>query len=542
MDRVILLPTHSPTHSTQPITPLIYFCSHSCHSFTLSSLVRINLHRFHHPPNYIPVLVADPPRICLFSLERGGIHQPRRFFCFQAQCVLGSSDRCIVSDVVTRSRPLLCLQKNAPRVHFDVRFPCMSPISAADFLFLNSRCFQRRPHWMNSIRPLCQQSFHHSALHSRLHLPQPPLPSPLATQTSSPPPSHCTCLSVPSQFRPSWRPPCNMPEISTSKGTPWSEQQPAFAEKLEPESPHTPLFHLNIPTVHRIDNRLLEVMQMVYLLGGGTSWPLTPPLFPPWPAKLHPGNTEDNTQATALRDARRSKERTYPELVHPGRCRLVVLGVEAGGRWSEEAAGFIRQLAKARARQSPDPLRQAVTAALIARWSALLAHATFTALAASLLCEDTSSHNNVNGFLPPGSEILAHMPREPAAPAEPQPPLKEHGLDLATPPSSPGDWPVQQSKTETLQKKTARKTKNQWPAEEILSNERSVAWVEWSEVMINSWYVKCWKWRLATPGVFTANRDSGMNFISHFRCRDTIILTYRFQQLRSPNMCECVQS
>ena len=69
-----------------------------------------------------------------------------------------------------------------------------------------------------SIRPLCQQSFHHSALHSRLHLPQPPLPSPLATQTSSPPPCHCTCLSVPSRCKPSWRPPCSMPEIrGTSK-------------------------------------------------------------------------------------------------------------------------------------------------------------------------------------------------------------------------------------------------------------------------------------------------------------------------------------
>ena len=30
---------------------------------------------------------------------------------------------------------------------------------------------------------------------------------------SSPPPSHCRCLSVPLRFRPSWRPPCSMPEI-----------------------------------------------------------------------------------------------------------------------------------------------------------------------------------------------------------------------------------------------------------------------------------------------------------------------------------------
>ena len=61
--------------------------------------------------------------------------------------------------------------------------------------------------------------------------------------------------------------------------------------------------------------------------------------------------------------------------------------------------------------------KQAVTVALIARWSALLAHATRTARAASLLCEDTSSHNTVGGFLPPPNEFFAHMPREPAAPS-----------------------------------------------------------------------------------------------------------------------------
>ena len=50
-----------------------------------------------------------------------------------------------------------------------------------------------------------------------------------------------------------------------------------------------------------------------------------------------------------------------------------------------------------------------------------------------LLCEYTSSHNNVDGFPPPRSGFLAYMPREPAAPSRTQPPLKEHGVDLATP-------------------------------------------------------------------------------------------------------------
>ena len=52
----------------------------------------------------------------------------------------------------------------------------------------------------------------------------------------------------------------------------------------------------------------------------------------------------------ALRRARQRKEKTYPELVgRRVRARLVVLAVEVGGRWSEEARNFLSQLAKARA-------------------------------------------------------------------------------------------------------------------------------------------------------------------------------------------------
>ena len=165
------------------------------------------------------------------------------------------------------------------------------------------------------------------------------------------------------------------------------------------------------------------------------NWPSTPPLSPPSPARLHPDNTGRTIRwhgaPGCAKVQRTDVPRTCPARSLPlGRY----FGVETEGRWSAEAAGFLRQLAHARARQSPEPLRQAVTAALIARWSALLAHATFTALAASLLCEDTSSHNSVDGFLPPRSEVKSSPTchESPLPPAEPQPPLKEHGLDLAT--------------------------------------------------------------------------------------------------------------
>ena len=187
---------------------------------------------------------------------------------------------------------------------------------------------------------------------------------------------------------------------------------------------HTLIWELNIPTVHRIDNGRIEVIAHGLPVWGGSQLAIDT-IFSALASQAAPRQHGGQYAGTAFRDARRSKERTCPELVHPGRCRLVVFGVEAGDRWSEEAAGFIRQLAKARARQSPDPLHQAVTAALIARWSAFLAHATLTALAASLLCEDTCAAK----FSP-----TCHA--SPLRPAEPQPPLKEHGLDFAKPPPS----------------------------------------------------------------------------------------------------------
>ena len=52
------------------------------------------------------------------------------------------------------------------------------------------------------------------------------------------------------------------------------------------------------------------------------------------------------TQHTAFRGARQANERTYPELLHFPRCRLVVLAIELGGRWSEETVQFVRLLAR----------------------------------------------------------------------------------------------------------------------------------------------------------------------------------------------------
>ena len=74
--------------------------------------------------------------------------------------------------------------------------------------------------------------------------------------------------------------------------------------------------------------------------------------------------------------ARRKRRDTYPELTRVRRCRLVVIGIEIGGRFGGEAATFLRVLARQRAAAVPAHLRPAAQAAWVARWAALLAVAT----------------------------------------------------------------------------------------------------------------------------------------------------------------------
>ena len=96
----------------------------------------------------------------------------------------------------------------------------------------------------------------------------------------------------------------------------------------------------------------------------------------------------------------------YPELLRGGRCKLVVVALEVGGRWSTEAASFIRQLAQTRCRAAPAALQTATAQAYIARWSALLTHAAQTAFAKSLLFEDLWLHTAGDGEFPLLSDLL----------------------------------------------------------------------------------------------------------------------------------------
>ena len=56
-----------------------------------------------------------------------------------------------------------------------------------------------------------------------------------------------------------------------------------------------------------------------------------------------------DVDAAVLLEVQRDKETTYPEVVASGRCRFVVVAIEMGGRWSDEAVDFTAQLAFAKA-------------------------------------------------------------------------------------------------------------------------------------------------------------------------------------------------
>ena len=140
----------------------------------------------------------------------------------------------------------------------------------------------------------------------------------------------------------------------------------------------------------RVDDRRIEVIANGLPMWGGSQPAVDTTLVSPLTRSGEPRSRGGTYAGAALQDARRNKERTYPELLQNRRCRLVVLGIEVGGMWSNEASNFIRMLANARARSSPPSFQAATRAALVSRWSALLTHAAATSFAASLLFEDLS--------------------------------------------------------------------------------------------------------------------------------------------------------
>ena len=92
-----------------------------------------------------------------------------------------------------------------------------------------------------------------------------------------------------------------------------------------------------------------------------------------------------DTDGAMLTKARADKEEVYTELATSGRCKLIVMAMETGGRWSEESVAVLRELTHAKAQEAPSFKRFSVGLMWERRWTRILAVTCATAFAASLV-------------------------------------------------------------------------------------------------------------------------------------------------------------
>ena len=93
------------------------------------------------------------------------------------------------------------------------------------------------------------------------------------------------------------------------------------------------------------------------------------------------------------------KAAKYSELLEGGRCQLVVVGIETGGRWSSEAADFVEMMAQAKAREAPQVLQWSVLLSWRRRWMRIMSLSCARAFATCLV-SNVDAWTGTDGFVP----------------------------------------------------------------------------------------------------------------------------------------------
>ena len=109
------------------------------------------------------------------------------------------------------------------------------------------------------------------------------------------------------------------------------------------------------------------------------------------------------TNGAVLARARVDKERKYVELLDAKRCRLVVIAVETGGRWSNEALASVDSLASACA---PPVMRRSSRLSWRRRWCRMLSVSCFRAFAASLVALPATALPGTDGATPDLADLF----------------------------------------------------------------------------------------------------------------------------------------
>ena len=110
----------------------------------------------------------------------------------------------------------------------------------------------------------------------------------------------------------------------------------------------------------------------------------------------------DTEPGLAFTQAEERKSRTYPEFGQQGRCKLVVLALEVGGRWSTATQTFLRALGRGTSHS-----RAALAHALQRRWGQMLTVAANTAFSSSLLELPATAVPSAGALMPPLVDVVA---------------------------------------------------------------------------------------------------------------------------------------
>ena len=111
-------------------------------------------------------------------------------------------------------------------------------------------------------------------------------------------------------------------------------------------------------SVRARDERAIEVLAICLPIQQGAQLAVDITLRSALTVTGEPRSNGATTNGAALQSARHVEEAKYPELLEGDRCRLVVIGVETGGRFSQEAVEFVHALAAAKASDSPPVMRR----------------------------------------------------------------------------------------------------------------------------------------------------------------------------------------
>ena len=137
--------------------------------------------------------------------------------------------------------------------------------------------------------------------------------------------------------------------------------------------------NVNVPAQ---DSRNIKVLAQGLPCHGGVQWAVDITLRSGCDGQAHPHAADHDG---AVLQERRDKETTHPELASSGRCKLVVLAIETGGRWSEEAVQTMKMLAHSKARDAPSYMQFPVALMWERKWTRMLAVDCAVSFAASLV-------------------------------------------------------------------------------------------------------------------------------------------------------------